>query len=157
MSLCLQWCISITDVTTKYFSKCITNSFWKDLKDKGCMFSQAVNLTNTLFCYKILCVCVYLLHHSAEGWLCGQFTGCRQGCVVYSSVGGGGLKTNFHVCTLLPRGKAVVNQQRPACLQSWLFRFPSAAEESHTLLHLSCNNTDAVLESKWSFANRIQV
>lgn len=30
------------------------------------MFSQAMNLTNAWFCYKILCVCVYSLHHSAE-------------------------------------------------------------------------------------------
>lgn len=70
VSLCLQWCISTTDVTTKYFSKCITNSLKKKTwRSKGHMFSQAMNL-NAWFCYKILCVCVYSLHHSAEAWLC---------------------------------------------------------------------------------------
>jgi len=72
---------------------------------------------------------------------------------------GGGLKANFHICTLLPRQKAAVNQQRPACLPSMLALSvsPSTAEESPTLLHFSCNNTDAMLDSQWNFANRVEV
>lgn len=77
----------------------------------------------------------------------------------YNSMGGVGSKANFYICTVLLRGKEAVNQKGlPSFSTGWFFFVsPSAAEEFSSLLRFSYKSTDAVLESQWSCANRVEV